>query len=167
MLNYWINCMLYPKIAYFPSKQTDLSSIHGDLVRNLKFLTDNRHNSRKCRVLICNTNTPLLLAGRQWDHREIIVVLFGKSCCNGLGSSSELFIKKPQLWGSHPEIFPQNTTQKRTSFIITNVDSYWLLVDKLRSCTTVGSSIIITLCVQQSLSLPVLNMWKSSFCTYQ
>ena len=37
-----------------------LHSIQYNLVRNPKFLTDNRHGSCKSRVLICNKNTPLL-----------------------------------------------------------------------------------------------------------
>ena len=37
-----------------------LHSIQYNLVRNPKFLTDNRHGSCKSRVLICNINTPLL-----------------------------------------------------------------------------------------------------------
>ena len=43
------------KFAYF----LDLSSIQDSLAFNLKLLTDNRHNSRKGRVLICNINMPL------------------------------------------------------------------------------------------------------------
>ena len=59
--NNWRICMLHPKICYFSQKQTDFSSIHDKLAKNPKFLTDNLHGSRKSRVLICNTNTPLSL----------------------------------------------------------------------------------------------------------
>ena len=41
------------KFAHFTSKQTNLSSIEDNLAQNPKFLTDNRQDSCKNRVLVC------------------------------------------------------------------------------------------------------------------
>ena len=44
------------KSANSLSKQTVLSSFHTSLARNLMFSCDNRHGSRKSKVLSCNIN---------------------------------------------------------------------------------------------------------------
>ena len=43
--------MLKPKCCYFSAKKTDLFSVQVNLARNPKFLTDNRHDCCKSRVL--------------------------------------------------------------------------------------------------------------------
>ena len=62
-------CMWYPKkLAYFSSKQIDLSSIHVNLAQNRKLLTD---NSRKCRVLICSINAHLVAGVLRRDESKV------------------------------------------------------------------------------------------------
>ena len=48
-----------PSKLPFSSNQTDLSSIQQNSAQDPMFLTDNRHDSRKIMILICNLNTPL------------------------------------------------------------------------------------------------------------
>ena len=51
--------MLYPKTSLLLTQETDLPSIWIELTHIPKFLTDNRHSSRKNRGHIYNVNTPL------------------------------------------------------------------------------------------------------------